>query len=118
MHEIVTPLGASRPGHLARMDEPIARPSWVIVGVELGHGVRLFASDTLTEGELRMVAEEPKIRVKDLALVRTMPHPRIFLTLEMEKFVMIDAVDWAAAFGALFQQWAPGGGARLAIGPG
>lgn len=120
MHEMSMPLGANLTpdARYPRHDEPIAQPSWVIAGVDMGSRVRLFASDQLTHGELKMIVDESEAIEHYGLLVHTMPKPRIFLTLEMREFVMIDAVDWRSAFEGLFRQWAPGGGPRLAIGSG
>jgi hypothetical protein len=86
------------------------RPDWVMLGVSNADGtVRLIASKELTRAELEYEADYEEIHslwsLEPPRMVQTSAVYR--LTAELRTWVLITAVDYPAAFDALFGQWAP-----------
>jgi hypothetical protein len=82
-------------------------PRWVLAGVDNGaDGVILYASNTLTQGELREEIDFGDVERQDYG--RVYRHRRSFLlTAAMIDLVMIRADDWPEAFRRLFDAWSP-----------
>ncbi|GAA3877969.1 hypothetical protein GCM10022243_48340 [Saccharothrix violaceirubra] len=77
-------------------------PSWVMFGVERPGHVVLFASNELTQAELRShVLGEP------LLWESSPVEWEYVLTTTTSSFVKILAPDWPAAFKGPFARWSP-----------
>ena len=101
-----------------RMGIGFPAPDWVMCGVQNpAGGVRLLASQDLTQAELQALIDYPEI-VYDPFPVPGQVRQRFLLTAEMRTFSMIEAPDYPAAFQALFEHWSPQPAARAAIGEG
>jgi hypothetical protein len=93
-----------------------ARPDWVMCGCPTAGGVRLVASKDMTHAELEMQFGYQDIYDGGLTAAYALPvSRRVTLTAGMTTFVMIDAPDYPTAFRALFEQWTPGPGERVAL---
>jgi hypothetical protein len=95
------------------------RPDWVMLGVPgpvPGGKVWLIASRELTRAELEVAVNYEDIWDDEVFPVTSVLTSRkITLSCQMGKFVLIEADDYAAAFNALFEQWSPQPGQRVAL---
>ncbi len=91
-----------------------ARPDWVMLGIPLPNGwVRLIASQSLNRAELETFVLDPPSFFDDF--VNSYIEWRYMLTAEMRDVVVIEAVDYPAAFESLFKHWTPSSGKHIAI---
>jgi hypothetical protein len=101
-HITDTTSGGARTGY--------ADPQWVIVGSHLDDGtVMVIASKTLSRATLDVRARQVREMSLHDMFSRDHSRPEISLMLIMDEIVMIQAVNYPAAFEALFRQWSPPG---------
>jgi hypothetical protein len=94
--------------------QPIQRPDWVIIGAPHPDGAMVLASRELDHAELR--AEAPQfINFHDGLLRRHEVSQTFVLTVEMPRFVIVTAPDYATALRWLFEQWSPPDARRPAV---
>lgn len=84
-------------------------PDWVMLGWHPGgqDGVILFASNTLTFGELEIARDYYQGALLADPHVYLLPPPRITMRAEMTDVVMIEAATYAEALAKLAERWQP-----------
>ena len=82
------------------------RPDWVVLGVQQGAKVAVYASKELTDAELRYEVDRyEEIRWDPRFVVG--PRPRIEMEVRMNTFIVVVADTYEQAFRRLFDTWSP-----------
>lgn len=85
----------------------LQRPDWVMLGVQHENGVLVFASNMLSQAELRAEYDRYEDITNGPFLFARPLRARFFIEAEMKQYVMIFGADYADAIRRLFDEWSP-----------